>query len=50
MSAVLNENIDTVKLLLEKGADTKLKNTSGKTALDIAKLPAIIELLKAAKS
>jgi ankyrin repeat protein len=50
MWAALHEHEDVVKLLLAKGANPELKSTSGKTALDMAKNPAIIELLKTANN
>ena len=35
MYAVISKNIDAIKLLLEKGAKTDIKNHEDKTALDI---------------
>ena len=37
MLAVKNNRLDTVKLLLEKGAQVNAKNKEGKTALDLAR-------------
>jgi ankyrin repeat protein len=36
MCAAENSNVMMIKLLLDKGADPKLKNKAGETALDIA--------------
>jgi len=38
--ATINHHPDTVKLLLEKGADVYMKDYEGKTALDYASSPA----------
>ena len=46
MWAALHDHTDIVRLLIEKGSDTKLKSKSDKTALDMAKDQAIIDLLK----
>ncbi len=48
MWAAFHDHINAVKSLLEKGANTKIKSKTGKTALEMAKDPAIIELLKTA--
>ena len=48
MWAALHDHTDAVKVLLAKGANAKIKSKTGKTAVEIAKDPAIIELLKAA--
>ena len=48
IEAVYNNHADTVKLLLEKGADPNVRKTDGATALGFAqKYPPIVELLKA---
>jgi len=49
MWAGLHDHADTVKILLQKGANLNLKSKKGKTAAEIAKDPAIVELLKTAK-
>lgn len=53
MNAAQSGNTDAVKLLLEHGADAKMKNIRNKTALDIAVSsgagPEIISLLKSWK-
>lgn len=41
-------NIDIVKVLLGRGADPSIKNTSGRTALELAKDPLVLELLRVA--
>ena len=41
------EHIDAVKALLAKGANSKIKSKTGKTAAEIAKDPVIVELLQA---
>ena len=48
MWAALHDHTDAVKLLLAKGANPKIKSKTEKTALEIAKDPAIIELLQTA--
>ncbi|MBS0424518.1 MAG: ankyrin repeat domain-containing protein, partial [Proteobacteria bacterium] len=47
MWAALHDHADTVKTLLAKGADAKIKSKTGKTAVEMAKDPAIAELLQA---
>jgi ankyrin repeat protein len=48
MEAVYNNHPETVKLLLEKGADPDLRKKDGATALGFAqKYPPIVEILKA---
>jgi len=49
MRAAFNSHDEIVKLLLAKGADPKLKEKKGKTALDLAeenKCTAVVEILK----
>ena len=48
MWAALHDHTDAVKALLAKRANPKIKSKTGKTAVEIAKDPAIIELLQAA--
>ena len=36
MEAASNGNLETVKLLIENGADVNIKNNDGKTVLDLA--------------
>ena len=36
MEASSDGNLETVKLLIENGADVNIKNNDGKTALDLA--------------
>ena len=53
MNAVEADNLPAVKLLLERGADPRIKNIQGKTAIDLAvsggKKPEIIQMLKSWK-
>ena len=44
--ATSNNNLELVKSLVEHGADVNVKNCSGKTALNSATDPSIIEYLK----
>jgi ankyrin repeat protein len=46
MFASYKGHVDIVRLLVDKGADTTLRNISRKTALDMAKTPEIAALLK----
>jgi len=48
MWAALHDHTDAVKVLLAKGANAKIKSKTGKTAAEITKDPAIIELLETA--
>ena len=49
IEAVYNNHADTVKLLLEKGADPNARKNDGAAAIGFAKkYPAILEMLKAA--
>lgn len=41
-----NSNFDTIKFLLENGADTSLKDQDGKNALDIASERNLADILK----
>ena len=47
MWAALHDHAEAVKVLLAKGANTKLKSKTGRTAAEIAKDPAIKEMLPA---
>ena len=52
ISATTTQRVELVRMLLKRGANTKLKSDDGKTALDIAhetKNKEIIEMLSAAK-
>lgn len=44
--AVDRANLQSVKLLIEGGADTKIKDIAGKTALDIAQDKGFSEIVK----
>ena len=46
MYASMNGHTDAVRVLLNYGADPNIQNKAGKTALNVAKNPAIIALLK----
>jgi ankyrin repeat protein len=48
MWAGLHDHADAVKTLLAKGANPRIKSKTEKTAAEIAKDPAIIEILQAA--
>ena len=49
IEAVYNNHIETVRLLLEKGADPNSRKNDGASALGFAKkYPQIVEMLKAA--
>lgn len=45
IQATLSESLPAVKLLLERGADPKLRDEEGKRALDYARSPEMAELL-----
>ena len=49
MLATLRGEADTVKILLEKGADVNIRGNSGKTALDIAEEKGYVEIIRMIK-
>lgn len=46
MYAVISNNEEMVKAILDMGGDPKVKNTDGKKAINLAQKRAIINLLK----